>query len=288
MRVVRSRTEVRCRWARVLVASCVLLCAVVVRAAPTYPWLDERKQRDRLEDRFPAPLGFSRIDVAEGSFSAWLRGLPLSPAGEKVRAFDGREISARAAAVVALDVGARDLQQCADSIIRLRAEYLFSTSKLDGIAFHFTNGHLAPFSRWAKGERPRVDKQNRVRWEKRGEPSSSHESLRAYLDAVYQWAGTASLAAYTPKAKLQDLRPGDFFVLGGFPGHAVVVLDVAKAADGRRKVLLGQGFMPAQSFHVIAGDDGAWFDIDEKARGIELPTWHKPFPWTSLRRFALD
>lgn len=267
-----------------LVASAL---ASPARARPAYPWLVGDAARERLEERFAPPEGFTRVNVEEGSFGAWLRGLPLLPKGAKVRAYDGRELDAQAAAVVELDVGERDLQQCADSIIRLRAEYLFATSQQGRVAFHFTNGHLAPFSRWAKGERPRVGKDNRVRWDKRHKPDASHASLRAYLDAVYMWAGSASLAAYTPKAKRDALAPGDFFVLGGFPGHAVLVLDVATAKDGRKKVLLGQGFMPAQSFHVIARDDGeAWFDLDPKAEGVEVPSWREPFPWASLRRFA--
>ncbi|EPX62317.1 hypothetical protein D187_008504 [Cystobacter fuscus DSM 2262] len=35
------------------------------------------------------------------------------------------------------------------------------------------------------------------------------------------------------------------FVLGGSPGHTVMVLDVARDAEGRRVALLGQGFTPA-------------------------------------------
>ncbi|WP_438356947.1 DUF4846 domain-containing protein [Cystobacter fuscus] len=34
-------------------------------------------------------------------------------------------------------------------------------------------------------------------------------------------------------------------MLGGSPGHTVMVLDVARDAEGRRVALLGQGFTPA-------------------------------------------
>ena len=81
-----------------------------------------------------------------------------------------------------------------------------------------------------------------------------------------------------------DLRPGDFFVMPGSPGHAVLVLDLARSPDGRRRAVLGQGFMPAQSFHVLRGASGsAWFAVDEAQATVAMPFW-EPFPWATLRR----
>lgn len=72
----------------------------------------------------------------------------------------------------------------------------------------------------------------------------------------------------------------------GAPGHAVLVLDVARAAGGRRALLLGQGYMPAQSFHVLrAGREGAWFVVEPGAPGLDTPFWPL-FPWKTLHRFA--
>ena len=93
---------------------------------------------------------------------------------------------------------------------------------------------------------------------------------------------------------LADLRPGDFVVQPGGPGHAVLVLDLAVDLDGHRLVLLGQGFMPAQSFQVLhpgkqdrnvtatSADNLPWFQIDEA--GLNTPFWPR-FPWTALHRF---
>jgi hypothetical protein len=70
--------------------------------------------------------------------------------------------------------------------------------------------------------------------------------------------------------------------MGGSPGHAVLILDIAESKDGRRVALLGQGFMPAQDFHVLRAPDGSpWFSLD--GDNVETPFW-KPFGWKSLRR----
>jgi hypothetical protein len=91
-----------------------------------------------------------------------------------------------------------------------------------------------------------------------------------------------SISAEAKRPSRAEVRPGDFFVLGGSPGHAVLVLDVAQDAAGRRVGLLGQGFIPAQDFHVLAGRDGPWFPLD--GNEVATPFW-APFPWTALRRF---
>lgn len=270
-------------------ALCCLLLVLLGGAAPgtagpRYPWLaEDPAASSSLRERIPAPDGFTRVPLAQGSFGAFLRELPLLPAGTPVRSHAGKVVNAPAYAVVDLDVGRRDLMQCADSIIRLRAEHLFAAGRSADIAFHFTNGDLARFSRWANGWRPKLESKSRVSWHRRAAPDASHTALRGYLDAVFLWAGTASLATHTPVAA-GEVQPGDFFVLGGFPGHALLVLDVARDDAGAIRLLLGQGFMPAQSFHVLrAADGGAWFRYQNDA--IEVSSWPTSFPRSSLRRF---
>jgi hypothetical protein len=83
------------------------------------------------------------------------------------------------------------------------------------------------------------------------------------------WAGTRSLVAYDTVAAEGAPSPGDLLVEGGSPGHAVVLLDVARTADATY-VLVGEGFMPAQDFHVELGPHGGWWRWDD---GVELPHW---------------
>jgi hypothetical protein len=252
-----------------------------------YAWLSPEVKVRPLESTFPPPEGYTRVPVEEGSFAAWLRGLPLRPEGTPVLHFRGGQVlpggDARLAAVAELDVGTANLQQCADSIIRLHAEWLWSSHQRERIAYHFTSGHRASWPRYAAGDRAHV-LGSQVLWVRRAGEDSSRAAFRAYLDLVFNYAGTLSLERLEPRPTREALRPGDFFVLGGSPGHAVVVLDVAAHADGRRVALLGQGFMPAQDFHVLSSgaDTAPWFPLEGDA--VATPFW-KPFPWSSLRRF---
>lgn len=85
---------------------------------------------------------------------------------------------------------------------------------------------------------------------------------------------------------IRSMRAGDLFIQPGFPGHAVLVVDVARDSAGRRIFLLAQSYMPAQDSHILQNPDGgplgAWYDIN-------FGTTLKTPEWTfirHLRRFS--
>lgn len=278
-----------------LVATLTALTAAAAESQPRppsrtelarYPWLSKDKAVRPLEAALPPPPGYTRVQVEPDSFGAWLRGLPLRPEGSPVLAYTGDEVLAgddsRLAAVAELDAGTKDLQQCADSIIRLHAEWLWASGKKERIAYRFTSGHLVEWSRYAAGERVRIAG-NKVTWVRGAEADGSRSAFRGYLSLVFTYAGTLSLQELKQRPAREAVRPGDFFVLGGSPGHAVLVLDVASNAEGKRVALLGQGFIPAQDFQVLSsGKGGPWFPLEGET--VATPFW-KPFPWSALRRF---
>lgn len=282
---------------RLRVLGCLLfaLVATVSDASPRaptreerarYPWLSGDVAVRPLEEAFSPPAGYTRVKVEPDSFGAWLRGLPLRPEGSPVRDYQGGEVLAgddpRLAAVAELDVGSKDLQQCADSIIRLHAEWLWVRGQKERIAYRFTSGHLAEWPRYAAGDRARISGR-KVTWARSAPADASRSAFRSYLSLVFTYAGTLSLHGEKQRPAREAVRPGDFFVLGGSPGHAVLVLDVAVNAAGERVALLGQGFLPAQDFHVLSpGKGGPWFSLEGSE--VATPFW-KPFPWSSLRRF---
>jgi hypothetical protein len=102
----------------------------------------------KISERFPAPSGFLRVAQKTGSFPEFLEALTLKPHGTLVHYYNGEEKPSRvAAAVLTTDVGTRDLQQCADAVMRLRAEYLFQTKQYEALHFNFTNGFKADYTK---------------------------------------------------------------------------------------------------------------------------------------------
>lgn len=91
--------------------------------------------------RFSAPEGFLRKSVDSTSFSNYLRTLPLKSFGAQVLFYNGQTKRNNQVddAVVDLPIGKRYLHQCADAVMRLRAEYLCQNKQYDSIHFNFTN-----------------------------------------------------------------------------------------------------------------------------------------------------
>ena len=256
-----------------------------------YPWLaDENRQTppavSSVEARFTPPPGFTRVHLEPGSFGDWLRGLPLAAPGTPVRSYRGDTVldaaDDRLAAVVAIDIGKSDLQQCADSVIRLHAEWLWSKGARD-MSYSAFAGTAMPFTRWARGERL-VAAGRALSWVPAESAHSDHATFRRYLDSVFTWANTVSLSQEAKPVAFEAMRPGDFVVMPGAPGHAVLVLDEADSPHGVHALLLGQGYMPAQSFQVLrASPDSVWFIVDDSTKALDTPFW-TPFPWEALRR----
>jgi hypothetical protein len=194
---------------------------------------------------YPPPEGAVRVP-ADG-FGVWLRGLLLADPAEPVRTYRGDPVPGPFHVVV-LPLVPGDLQQCADSAIRLRAEWERAAGL--PVSFHSTSGDPMPWARYQRGERAWVDGRH-LAW-RQGEPATWEE----YLAAVFTWAGTRSLALDTDLAP--SPAPGVLLVLPGSPGHAMVVLDVATRGD-ETFVLVGQGYMPAQDFHLVRGPEAGWW-----------------------------
>lgn len=282
-----SLNRARLRIWAVAVAS-LLLFPVGGRADASHPWRTEATERDSLATRIPPPAGYRRVAADQHSFASWLRGLPLREVGARVRLFDGREKSYQegAFAVVDIDVGTSDLQQCADAVIRLRAEYQWQAGCAEQISFAFTSGHAARWRDWKAGRRPVVSG-NQVSWVTRSGVDASYQSFRNYLNSVFTYAGSFSLAReIVAVADPSTVSPGDVFIQGGFPGHAVLVADVVENAQGERMFLLVQSYMPAQDVHVLRNlreRSDPWYPARPHGT-LETPEW--TFSYTDLRRFA--
>jgi hypothetical protein len=242
----------------------------------------------RLETRFNPPEGYVREKYDENSFEYYLRNLPLKPDGSKVHYYDGKVMTSDYVyvAVVDMEIGKTDLEQCADAVIRMRAEYLFKQKQYDNIHFNLTNGFRADYSKWAEGYRIKVNG-NKTTWVKIANKDDSYKSFRQYLDIVFTYAGTLSLSKELKSTDYHQLKAGDVFIQGGSPGHAEIVVDVAVNPKTKKKIfILAQSFMPAQDIQILANTDhieySPWYEIDFNST-LNTPEWS--FKWNQLKRF---
>jgi hypothetical protein len=240
-----------------------------------------------LAERLAPPEGFTRVAVEEGSFGAWLRTMPVKAGRPDVHLFDGRKKAYQDAQFLVLDfdVGKKDLQQCADAVMRMFAEWQWSAEQRDRICFRFTSGHRVAWSQWESGHRPKI-RVNDVALIKKSRSDPTYQNFRNYLDSVFTYAGTFSLKRdLSPVAAVEPIRPGDVFIQGGFPGHAVLVVDVVENAKGERMFALAQSYMPAQDIHVLRnpGASGPWYPAKQGGK-LETPEW--TFEWSDRMRFG--
>ena len=126
--------------------------------------------------------------------------------------------------IIPYDVGESDLQQCADALMRLRAEYLFQQKRYDEIGFHFVSGNYYSWNNYCKGLRP-VAKGKGFKLIIASSSEKTHESLRSYLNIVYSYASTISLAKELKTAG--DFEIGTVVIHPGNPGHCFIIIDEA-------------------------------------------------------------
>jgi hypothetical protein len=263
----------------------------LVSCGKGYPELSTIASGKSIRERVNAPSGYVWIDENEGSFGAYLQNALLLPDGSKIVDFKGDPIANQSehVAILNYDVGKKDLQQCADAVIRLRAEYLFSEERYDEIGFHFTSGHLFKWNDYKKGIRPIVSKNNLVTFKKLAPSDYSYASFRKYLNVIYTYAGTISLNKETKNViKDTSIKTGDILISAGSPGHVVVIVGRAKAkSSGEIVFLIAEGYTPAQSIHILTnpyhGKMNPWYKLSVEDR-ITV-TARYTFSNTNIRSF---
>lgn len=247
------------------------------------------KNKNTVRERFPAPEGYEWIEEPSGSFGYFIEHFTLKPYGSPILKYDGTQIAKQHLheAVFDIDTGTKDLQQCADAVIRLRAEYLFKTGKSDEIRFHFTSGDLLSWNDYRSGIRAFVNG-NAVRFRKTAAYDNSYGNFRNYLELVFNYAGTISLNRETePVTKTQDLKSGDLLITPGSPGHVVFIAGACRNKKGERLFLLGEGFTPAQSIHILSNpfdsEISPWYSL--RTDDPETKTARYIFKPSNFRKF---
>lgn len=201
------------------------------------------------------PRGFERVAVAKDSFGGFIREFPLQKRGSHMRYYNGNLALGQYIGYAVLDLPMlANTEQCADAVMRMRAEYLWSKEKYPLIHFHSVSGKDQKYTGGA----------NRNAFEK-------------YLRNVYGNSNTSSLFREMKPKPFEEIVPGDVLVYEAPDsqsyGHAVLVADVAyNEKTGETAILLAQSSMPALTMHIIRDVlhpiNSPWVIVDNDDVGI--------------------
>jgi hypothetical protein len=213
----------------------------------------------------PLPQGFQKVAADSGSFTGYLRNIELKE-NKTVYLYNGNPKQNQTAqyAILNISTGNKDLQQCADAVMRLRAEYLFIQKQYDQIIFFDNDKTAYQFS-----------------------PPYTQNNFTKYLGRVFGMCGSASLSKQLkPVGIFLNIQPGDVIIRGGFPGHAVIVMDVAVNIYDEKIYLLAQSYMPAQDMHVLKNPANTnlspWYRVNDDTV-IQTPEYN--FTKNELKRW---
>ncbi|WP_036099414.1 DUF4846 domain-containing protein [Leptotrichia sp. oral taxon 215] len=239
-----------------------------------------------IETRYNAPAGYKRVAVEKGSFGDFLRNQKLKPYGEKALYYNGQAKRSEGIydSVIDVEIGDRDLHQCADAIMLIRAEYFYQKKEYDKINFNFVSGFNAQYSKWMQGYR--INPNGKGSYYKKASPSNTYKDFRSFMNIVFGYAGTLSMEKEMKPQSLENMKIGDVFIMGGSPGHAVIIVDMAENDKGEKIFMLAQSYMPAQQTQILINpadrNMGVWYSLKGKTV-LETPEWR--FPLEKLRKF---
>lgn len=237
----------------------VVLLVVVLGAWCCYSSLTSNPWNAERVGDIPTPFGYSRVEAERGSYTEYLRSLPLKGRGAKVQLYTGGDARLQflSAGVIDQDILSNS-EQCADATMRLRAEYLWNKGRYGEICFRNVNGKNMRYS-----------------------GGSSRKAFERYMRDVFGWCSTYSVYHETKPRAIKDVQPGDVLVYPARPGHkyghAVIVVDVAKSWTGKIAVMCAEGNTPAREKHVIRNFNplrNPWFFLDEDDETIWISTFH--------------
>jgi len=234
------------------------------------------------------PRGFSYVDEGDSAYSKWLLDRKLKKS-KSVYLYNGslKENQHAQFCVLDIDIGKKDLIQCADAAMKLRADFLFENKRYAEIRFIATSGDEISFERWLNGVRWKEQGNKLIAYSINKNNNNIKNDYSSFMELAFSYCGTYSLSKQlNPVNDIKSIQPGDIFIQGGFPGHAVTVMAVAKNEGGKKIFLLSQGYMPAQDIHILKNYNdphlSPWYSLSE-VYPLYTPQWQ--FERGSLMRW---
>jgi len=214
----------------------------------------------------PLPVGYERLSTDCNSFDFYLQHFKLK-SDKTIYYFDGtiKENQSMQYAVLDIAIGNKNLMQCADAIMRIRAGYFFNRKEYNKIVFKSANKTYSF-----------------VEYLRLADTENIQKAFNTFMETVYDNCGTYNLSeSMKPKKDIKNIAIGDVLVKGGSPGHAMIVMDVAVNKKTKQRIyLLAQGYMPAQSIHIVINPMNhtisPWYVTDEEADIITPGYLFKP------------
>jgi hypothetical protein len=241
--------------------------------------LPERKKSSFFKTigEIPAPEGTIRVPVTNNAFGSWLRQLELR---KDNRVYLHNNIlkadQSKHFAVIDISTGKKDLQQCADAIMRLRAEFFYEKEHYDSIRFYSSRNMALNFSAYIKGYRYYLSGEQLLPRYVSDAKCKNRKCFMQYLETVFAFSGTYNLFDQLKQRPVMGMQIGDVLIAPGSPGHAMIVVDMAAdRSTGKKYYMLAQGYMPAQDMHIVLNPKekySPWFELDNAA-DISTPYW---------------
>ncbi|QCD63107.1 hypothetical protein B9C57_11505 [Tenacibaculum maritimum] len=229
-----------------------------------------------IKNRVKPPYGYKRVCYEARTFESFIQNYTLKEYGSSIINYDKTKYFYQIGhiGILTLSVPENGLQQCADALIRLRAEYLWKTNQKEKIGFEFTSGHYCSWKKYAAGYRPKIEG-NKVTFYKIAKANYTKTAFYKYLNLIYTYSGTLSLYNELPKVvREEDLQLGDMLVKPGTPGHILMLVDEVINKKGEKLFVLAQGNTPAQSVHLLKNFNNAsltpWYSLKKNAL-IQVP-----------------
>lgn len=223
-------------------------------------------QKKSIECLYKKPKEAKGYERYQDAFSEWLVAHPLKK--DDVLRYHNGQIKYNGPnnvydAVFDYDIGPLDLHQCADAAMYLWASYNYSNGPefYNRLYFNGADGTEYNYLEYL-GSTGKED---------------NCKTFRKWLDLVWTYANTWSISEYNlTSVPIWDIQPGDIFIIGGFPGHAVSVVDVLHNEEtGHKYFMLAQSFMPAQDNHILKNPETGtvWYEIKSYMTNINTPQY---------------
>ena len=234
----------------------ILLCVVLL----SFGNIQAQKFKNKtIKTFFNVPKDAKDYGRYMDAYSEFIRNHPLKQ--DNVVKYHSGQTSHRAVAVFDYDIGPLDLHQCADAAMYLWANYNYEAGFLDRLVFTGADGTVY----------------NYLEWLEKKEREDNCDNFRKWLDLVWAYANSWSISEYDLySVPVWDIEPGDMFVVGGFPGHVVSVVDVLVEPETSHKYfMLAESYMPAQEQYILRNpaDGSVWYALESYMTHVSTPNY---------------